>query len=111
MRIWWWWLIIALLVGVTAITGAGALSHPWAWDTSQTHFLFCLAVLGYVALVWGVTWLRGGNAAVRARWAKVEQMPELIRQRRHGPSRRKQLLIWVGIALALVFVFQLSQHH
>lgn len=92
MRIWWWWLIMALLVAATAVTGMGALSAPWRWTMDQKAFAILAACLGYVALVWGTTWLRGGSAAVQARWARLERMPELIQQRSMA-SRQKQLLI------------------
>lgn len=99
------WLGLAVTFWTIAIASYWAFRRPWRWDGNQILFVLCLTCLSIVILSWGVVWMRGGSHAVRERWAMVKN-PAPVSPRFH----RWSLAIWIVVALALVFIFNMYQH-
>ena len=106
MRGIWLLLIYAVLLLFVIGTGADAFSAPWTWTPVQIRFSFLMVSVAIGLGYWGVVWLRGGSAAVKAQWAaRRERMRQPFEWKVFG----KILLFWIGIAVALVVLFNLHR--
>ena len=106
MRI-WRWVLLAFFAWKLLTTTFWALHEPWRWTGNQVLFVFFLACLGFVALFWGITWMRGGDLAIRERWALVRQGVK------NTPSQSPKffgwsLVFWIAVALALTVYFNMA---
>lgn len=106
MRGGWFLLIYVFLLLFVTFTGAEAFSQPWSWTPEQIRFAFLMISVAFGPLYWLVIWLRGGSEAVKAQWAARQ---ERARQPFSWKVFAKILLIWIGIAVALVILFNLKQ--
>jgi hypothetical protein len=100
-RMWQLLIFAAVIVWVFARTAMAAFALPWTWNSNQSLFAWLLLCLGLLLSVWVTVWLRGGNEAVGVRWKRTLE-------RTDTPMNR--LLTWIGIVLALVFVFYTARH-
>ena len=102
----WRGLLYVFLAWQFAKTTLAAFSVPWSWTLDQCLFVFFIMCAAFVLGFWAFLWQRGGTAAVKERWA-------LIQQRRDAPLNKKafrwSLVFWIAIAVVLVVIFNVFQ--
>jgi len=107
MRGKWLWLIYPVALLIIIRTALAAFSVPWRWTQDQVFFLFLIFCVVVGLGSWIVIWMRGGTAAVKARWtARQARMDAAFSSK----AMSRNLLFWILVAVALVIEFNVSQH-
>lgn len=100
----WFLVVYAFLLLFLVGTGIAAFSESWTWTPVQIRFAFLLFSIVFGAGYYRVViWLRGGP----------EAMEKLRQERANQPfdwkAVAKIFLIWIGIALGLVVLFNVME--
>jgi hypothetical protein len=103
-KAWWYWAILALVAWQFVTTAIHAFAVPWSWTGDQLQILFYGFCICIVLGMWGFVWMRGGTAAVKARWSQRGQVLDAARSKK---VFRWSLVFWIVVALGLVFIFDI----
>ncbi|MBV9548260.1 MAG: hypothetical protein JO256_01145 [Alphaproteobacteria bacterium] len=103
------WAIRLIVIWTMAGVALRAFLTPWRWTLDQSLVAFlgvcAVAVLG----LWAVIWQREGIEGVKKRWAFMQSRKKTAVL--SGRLLLWNLLIWMAIAIALVFFFNAYQSH
>lgn len=102
----WRWLLCAIMAWQFVRITVSAVSVPWSWTLDQCLFVLFVLCAAIPLVWWTFLWQREGAAAVKERWA-------LLQQQRAKPVDKKvylrSLVFWIAFALVLVVVFNMVQ--
>jgi len=104
-----WRLLIlaAVFLWIFARTAMAAFAVPWSWTHDQVLLLWLGLCAALVLGVWVTVWLRGGNQAVGVRWKRTL---ERTAAGMTGKRFWRNLWFWIGAAVVLVFIYNMTQH-
>ena len=100
--------LIWVFVGWFIIAAAfRAFSKPWTWNSAQWELVVLVALFSVGPAMWAYIWMRDGAEGVEARRAELKAAAATRR-----PSKW-QYGFWIGVALALVVLFNFLDrpHH
>jgi len=107
MRGKWLWLIYPVALVTLIRTALAAFSVPWRWTEDQVFFLFLVVCVVVGLGSWIVVWMRGGTAAVKARWAALQVRTG---ESMTGKNFRRWFFFWLALLIGLAIYFDFSQH-
>jgi hypothetical protein len=91
--------LVGLLVGALYIADKRYDFKPWGWTFERSYFVVIAALVVFVVVRWSLAWFRDGNEGVKAQWRRFSE---------YSPSpntRRKNLIFWLVIFIALLIFF------
>jgi hypothetical protein len=103
----WRWLIYLLIAWQVVRASISAFVNPWRWSADQCLFILFVGVGCLWAGTWLFIWIKDGSAGVR-RYRTLRQ--EKWNKAMNPKIFQWSLLFWVVVAIALVVVFNISQH-
>jgi hypothetical protein len=96
--------LAAVTLSICVITAMAAFAVPWSWTHDQSLLLWLALCAAVVLGIWVVVWLRGGNEAVAVRWKNMLERIAVGKKRFW-----RSLWFWIGVAVVLVFIFNMTQ--
>ena len=102
----WRWVVSLIVLWQFARATVRAFSVPWRWNADQLLIVFLAACFAVALGVWASIWLRGGKAAVKEHWAKVQRQNAMPVNK---SGFQWSLLFWIVVAFVLVVIFHATQ--
>lgn len=103
------WVVYGGVALAVLLAVSRAFSQPWQLNFDQISLIFLLAAIILAIASWLFRWRRYGTEGVKQRWRTFDE--GVTAELSNGPEFRRNLIFWIMVAILLVIISNVTQHH